>query len=445
MLVLRSHRLSFPHLFVTIRFLYVFFLSLHSIYNMSTPLFISKKISLGGRNRVASFIAVAGVGCATAIMILTLAVSLGFKSQIKEKLRGFNADISVNPAYNYTSSSQNEFLQLTPELEKQIEQFTPSGHSMALRQPGILKTGDDYATLIFTAFDPSHDFGFERANILCGEFPDYSKTDNSNRIVISSTTASRLGLNVGDNITACFFVDEHIKARKFEIAGLYASNFGDYDRTVCYSSLGALQKVCGLDSLGGTAVEMRGIPVHDVPGIAEGLQAALIEEAQVKGADEVLVVDNITRTGAMYLNWLDLLDTNVVVIFIIMCCVATFTLVSSLFIVILNHISAIGILRAVGMNKAAVRRTFVMVAMRLVGIGLIVGNILAISAILVQDKWNVIPLDPEMYYLSSVPVSLSWKGIVAIDLGTAVLSWLILILPARLASSVSPAKTMRYD
>ena len=147
----------------------------------------------------------------------------------------------------------------------------------------------------------------------------------------------------------------------------------------------------------------------------------------------------------MYLNWLDLLDTNVVVIFILMCCVAAITLVSSLFILILNNIPTIGLLRALGASKPAVRNVFVAMAMRLVGSGMVIGNLLALLTIWIQQKFLVFPLDPESYYLSHVPMVFNLTGIVLINVGVAAMSWLVLILPARVASSISPARTMRCD
>jgi lipoprotein-releasing system permease protein len=147
----------------------------------------------------------------------------------------------------------------------------------------------------------------------------------------------------------------------------------------------------------------------------------------------------------VYINWLKLLDTNVIVIFALMCAVAGITLISSLFILILNSISTIGILRAIGATKHSVRTVFLLVAMRLVGLGMIFGNVFALALIWLQQTYHVMPLDPEMYYLAHVPVEVNVLGIILINIGVAVFAWLTLVLPARFASTISPAKTMRYE
>lgn len=407
---------------------------------------VANRLGLGGNNRVASVIAVVGVSCALAVMLLTLSVSQGFKTAIREKLSGFTADISVTPPYNYNKGVQSEYLTADPSTVDLIKKAVPGADiSFALRQPGMLKTDDDYSVLLFTAFAPDHDFVFEKSNLTQGRFPSFRAGGGGDSIVVSQTVASRLGLKTGDRVSAFFFAGDNIRARKFTIAGLYSSNFGDFDKTVCYAPLGMLQRVCGLDSLGASAIEVRGVAPDSITQTAERLQTDFVHRAEAQQSDSILVVDNITHSGAMYLNWLDLLDTNVIVIFIIMCCVAAFTLISSLFIIILNGIPTIGILRALGAGKPMVRNVFVQVAMRLVGLGLIIGNVFAILLLWLQQKYALMPLDPEMYYLSAVPVEFFWPGIAAIDLGVIIAAWLVLILPARMASSVSPSRTMRYE
>lgn len=408
--------------------------------------FISRRLSLGGRNKVAAIIAVAGVTCAVMVMILTLAVSAGFKHQIKERLHGFTADISVLPEYRYDTGLQDSYLTITPEITKTVDSVVgKSKRAAVLRQPGILKTDDDFSAVIFTAFDANRNTDFEKGNIVNGIWPDFNEPNSDNPVVISQTTANRLQLKVGDRITACFFANDAVKSRRFTIVGLFTSNFGEYDKTIAYCGISPLRKICSIDSLSASAYEVYGIPEDSIASYAEKLQNTFVNKVQYEGLDAVPVVDNLTHSGLIYLNWLELLNTNVVVIFIIMCCVAAFTIISSLFILILNGIPTIGILRALGASKSTVRNIFIRLTMRLVGLGIIFGNIFAIALLWLQQKYAIIPLDPEMYYLSAVPVHINGWAFATIDVGTLLVAWLVLVLPARMASAVSPAKTMRYE
>lgn len=408
---------------------------------------VARRISTGGNNGVAAFIAVAGVGCAVAVMLLTLSVAEGFRSSIRHKLGGFDADVVVQPPYDYVEGRQLPYLELTAEIQSYARQAAGQTYSAstAIRLPGMLKTSDDFATLVFTGFGSGHNDTFEQSNIIEGVWPDFQSDSSITAIVISRPTALRLQLSTGDKCDAYFFVDERIRVRRFTISGIYASDFGDFDNTVCYASLRELQKICGVDSLTVTAYELRGFSDDRIPQVAEHLQQSLVRHAQLNNDVSIPVVDNSLHTGAIYINWLNLLDTNVVVIFVLMCAVAAFTLVSSLFILILNNIPTIGLLRAMGASKRSVRSIFILVSMRLVGGGLLLGNAFALLIIWIQSVWHILPLDPDMYYLSYVPVSFDFIGFILIDLGVVLMAWLTLILPARIAGTISPARTMRYE
>ncbi|MDE5683428.1 MAG: ABC transporter permease, partial [Muribaculaceae bacterium] len=156
-------------------------------------------------------------------------------------------------------------------------------------------------------------------------------------------------------------------------------------------------------------------------------------------------VQTIEQTGAIYFNWLALLDTNVAVIFCLMLCVASFTLVSSLFILVLDNVPAIGILRSVGASRSLIRSIFVDLGMRIVLRGMIIGNVLGLGLLLIQKYTHIVPLDPEAYYLNCVPVEIRPWGFIALNVGVAVASWLVLWIPARTASSVDPAKTINFE
>lgn len=417
---------------------------------MKFSLWISRRLRLrgadGSANSTGVVIAVTGVALAVIILEFTLAVVLGFKDQITRKLMGFDGQVSVLPAYDSTTDKTAPYISMNHELANTISAIIPgAGTELVFRQPGILKTDDNFAGIIFNAHDNNHDVSFEKGNIIDGEFPDYSISGNHNKIVISSTTARDLGLMVGDKVYSCFFINGAIKSRRHEIAGIYESNFGEYDKTVAYSSLSALQKIAGVDSLTGTYISIGNIPLNDIVRSSAALQEALIHAYQEGRISHLYPVDNVKHSGAVYFNWLELLDTNVIVIFILMLCVAGFTLVSSLFIIILERISMIGILRSLGATKRQIRNIFVNMALRLVGMGMAIGNIIGIGAILIQEHYSLLPLNPDMYYLRHVPVEIDWWWIVWLNIGIMVSSWCVLILPSRLASSVSPAKTMRFE
>ena len=378
---------------------------------MNTSFWIARRLRLRGvgGSTTGVVIAVAGVALALIIMEFTLAIVVGFKDGIHSRLMGLGAQ------------------------------------KRALRQPALLKTDNDFEGLVFLAQSPDADFSFEKSNIVAGDWPDYASDSCDNKIVISVPTAQALGLGVGDRVYSTFFIDGNVKMRRHTIAALFQSNFGEYDKTVAYASLRGIQRVAGLDSLGGNRLDIRGIQLDEVATRAERLQAGLISDAAAGRLDQYYPVDSVLRTGALYFNWLSLLDTNVTVIFILMLSVAGLTLISSLFILILERVTMIGVLRAMGATKPFIRRIFIDMTMRLAGLGMVIGNVVGIGLLLLQKYTHAVPLDPDMYYLNSVPVEINVWAFVALNIGVAVVTWVILVLPARLASSIDPAKTVKYE
>lgn len=413
---------------------------------MNLSLYISRRLSFSNgtkqRTPVNVVIAVIGVALAIIVMELTLAIVFGFKTEITRKVMGFDAQVAVLPAYDYKAGDIVATISLDDTLKDAIHECLPQASVvLTMKQPGVLKTSDNFSAIVFKASDDkTYDFEFEKGNLVEGEI-----AHNDNTITVSTSLARQLNLGLGDKIDAYFFVNNAIKARRPRIVGFYESNFGDYDNLIAYAPLGWLQDVAAVDSITGTRIELRGLNNEDITTAADLLQDHLITKAQEGTFTQVYPVDNVRHTGAMYFSWLDLLDTNVVMIFILMACVSGFTLISSLFILILERIKMIGLLRSLGMTKMDMRQIFVYLAIRLVIIGMIVGNVIGLGIIFAQYYFEFIPLNPDMYYLNSVPVLINKWHIVALNVGVIVISWAVLILPSHLAATISPAKTMRYE
>lgn len=416
--------------------------------SMKVDLWLASRLKLrsGGSRSSATtgaVIAVAGVALALVVMELTLAVVCGFKHDITAKLRGFEADISVLPAYDYDTATSAPYITASPQLRSLIG----AKAALAMRLPGMLKTDSDFAVVEYRAWDSNHDFSFEQANVISGRWPQYADSPGAadSLIVVSALTASRLALAPGSKVHSCYFVDGSIKTRRHTVAAIYESHFGDYDKSVAYASLPALQRIAGIAPDGGSRLEIRGLALDSIAPAADRLQQRLIDAYQAGAIAELHPTDNLTREGAIYLNWLALLDTNVLVIFVLMICVAAFTLVSSLFILVLERVSTIGLLRALGASRRVVRNIFIYMALRLAGLGIIIGNIVGIGLALLQLHTHALPLDPEMYYLSHVPILIEPYMFIVLNVGVALVCWAVLVLPASFAARRSPAATLRFE
>lgn len=421
---------------------------------MNISLFLARRLQLKGTKRDTSssstIIAVAGVAIAIIVMVLTITVVLGFKHQIREKVIGFDAQVAIVPEFNYYTGESEQYLSLTPSLQSLIdsvlnEQGYKASVALSIKQPGIMKTDENFAGLMFKGINDKSDISFVKKNLIAGKFPNYDCDSCKNKVVISSTTANALGINLGDKINTYFFSNEQIRTRKFEIVGIYNSNFGEYDRLIAYASMPTLQHIAMIDSLSGTSIEFTQLNFDEIETCGAVIQSAINQSVYQQQLNHLYRVNTVFRSGAIYFNWLNLLDTNVVVILILMCCVAGITLVSCLFIIILERVKTIGLLKAIGATNRQIRLVFVYMAQRLVLRGLIIGNAISLAIVLLQDKFHIIPLDPNAYYLSFVPVEINWLHILALNIGVILISFILLLGTSHLVSKISPSQTMRYE
>ena len=159
----------------------------------------------------------------------------------------------------------------------------------------------------------------------------------------------------------------------------------------------------------------------------------------------VYYVRNIEQLNPQIFAWLDLLDLNVWVILILMVGVAGFTMISGLLIIIIERTNMIGILKALGANNFTIRKTFLWFAVFLIGKGMLWGNAIGLAFCILQAQSGIFRLDPETYYVDTVPVSFNILLFLLINIGTLLAAVLMLIGPSFLITKINPASSMRYE
>ena len=415
---------------------------------MSYELFIARRLQLGGNNRrspsASIIIATVGIALSLAVMMTTMFIVVGFKHAIRDKVMGFDAHLTLHPEIiNYDDLP---FLTLSPGLEKVIKE-TPGidSYSLAIKQPGVLKTDSDFQAIVLKSLEPGKSQEFINENLTEGGIPDYSQEEEKNKIVISSTTADKLSLKPGDKMYAYFFIDDAIKTRRVEVSGIYDTHFSDYDNIYAFAGLEMLRQLNNLSDDQGNMLEMRVNQIDSIDSIALNLQNRLIEAYNNGEFEGSFSLSTVNGTAFSYFNWLALLDTNVIVIIILMMIVTGFTLVSSLFIIILERVNMIGVLKALGSSNREIRRIFIIMTQRLVIRGMIIGNIIGLTFLLLQQQYHLVPLNPDSYYLNYVPVEINLWSLILLNIGVFVTSWLITLLPSRIVAGISPRETINYE
>lgn len=414
---------------------------------MNFPLFIARRIySKNDGQRMVSKpairIATAGVAIGLAVMIVSVSVVFGFKHTIRDKVVGFGSHIQVGEFMTLQNADQRP-VAMTDSMMTALRSTDGVRHvqRFAIRQ-GILKTDEDFLGVLFKGVGPEFDSTFIHQNIVEGSIPAFSDSSSTNKLLISKSMADKLRLKSGDRIFA-YFIDNGVRARRFDISGIYQTNLSQYDDAICYIDLYTAVKLNGWepDQVSGAEVSVENfLKIDEVEEI-------FINKVnrQVDKYGETYSTKTIQELNPQLFSWLELLDLNVWIILALMVAVAAVTMISGLLIIILERTTMIGVLKALGARNKTIRHTFLWFAVFMIGRGLLIGNLLGIGLVLLQRYTGLIKLDPETYYVSTVPVEINIPLIILLNIATLLISLFILIAPSYLISHIQPAKSMRYE
>ena len=414
---------------------------------MNLPFFIARRIysNQGDKRKVsrpAIRIATLGVGIGLAVMIITISVVLGFQHTIRDKVVGFGSHIQVTNIMSFTTSDRVPVC-IDDSMMNVFNHLKGVRHAerYALTQ-GILKTDEDFLGVAFKGIGPEYDLTFLKENLVEGEIPQFSDTTSTNKLLLSRMIADKLKLSVGDRVYA-YFIDESVRTRRYTVVGIYQTNMTRFDETLCFTDLYAAVKINGWESDQVSGVELL---VHDF----EQLQVTeddVIEKINrsIDRFGHTLSSQTIYESYPQVFTWLELLDINVWIILALMVCVAGFTMISGLLIIILERTQMIGVMKALGARNKTIRHTFLWFAAFIIGQGLLLGNIIGLGLIFLQKATGIVSLDPQTYYVSEAPMEINIPLIILLNIATLLICIFVLIAPSYLISHIHPAKSMRYE
>ena len=415
---------------------------------MNLPLYIAKRIysDQGDKRKVsrpAIRIATIGVAIGLAVMIVTVSVVLGFKHTIRDKVVGFGSHIQVHNIMNYNGSDPHPIC-ANDSMMKAIESIDGVAHAERFSTTqGILKTDDDFLGVAFKGIAGEYDTTFLHKHLVEGCIPVFSDSVSHYKLLISKMIADKMRLKAGDRVYGYFIDGEDVRTRKFTVSGIYQTNMTRFDETLCFTDLYTASKLNGWTDNQATGIE---VIVKDFDRLNE--TADLFIDNVNRTSDEqgnALTTDTIYELYPQVFSWLELLDINVWIILALMVCVAGFTMISGLLIIILERTQMIGILKALGARNKTVRHTFLWFSVFIISQGLLLGNLFGIGLVLLQQYTGIVTLDPQTYYVSEAPMELNIPLIVMINLATLLICVFVLIAPSFLISHIHPAKSMRYE
>ena len=433
---------------------------------MSIAYFLAKRIhfSKGDDSQRVSppaiRIAISGVAIGVAVMLITVAIVVGFKEEVRQKVIDFSGHLQMqafvsNSTYELppvcVSDTMLSFVERVAEVEH-VERF--------VTKPAVIKTDNDFLSVVVKGVEEEGLRGLKGLRGSRGlkglrglrgsEDSEWTERD----VALSKTIADKLKLKVGDQATFYFVQADKdadpfalgaentkVKVRKLNVRDIYETHFSEIDQQMVIGSMSLLQQVSGWDDDMYSAVSLT---LKDFDQMDDA--SWLINRLNLVDRQGVQVyVQTVEELNPTVFAWLALLDTNVWVILILIAVVAAFTMISGLLIIILERTQMIGILKAQGMDNRTLRKVFLWVALFLTGKGMLWGNLIGLVFCFVQWKWHVISLDPANYYLEWVPIHLPLSMFILINVGTIIITLLVLIGPSALVARIAPTKAIQSE
>ena len=378
-----------------------------------------------------SAIAVAGVALGVTVMAMAVGILQGFRNDITQKMVGFGSHITLT-SYANTQMYTEEPISLDTATLAQLAAHPDVRHLQAYAtKGGMVKTDEQIYGIMLRGYGDDYDTTFFARQLAGGSMPH-----EANEVLVSTTIANKLHLSVGDKMRTYFWQGESYRPRALTVAGLYNTDLSEMDAVYCIGQLSTVQRLNDWDSsqVGGYELLVDNLNRSDevaaqlLPLLPYDIKLTTLREAQ----------------PALF-AWLDLLGANITLLLVIMAVVSAVCIVSALLIMIFEKSRTIGVLKALGANNRSVRKIFLLKGARLVAQGIVIGDAVSLVLSVVQQRWQVVSLDPENYSMTHVPVVIDPTNYLLISIGAMAVCLLALLLPLAGISHISPAQTMRVE
>ena len=415
---------------------------------MNWKLFVARRIygSQEGEKEVskpAVLIATWGIAIGLAVMIVAVAVVIGFKHQVRNKVVGIGSDITIthfDAQKSYETvpvAASDSLLEALKAMEgvKHVQRYST--------KPGMIMTEDNFLGMVLKGVSEEYNWEFLKNHLQEGEIPVFSDTASTNRTLISRTIANKLHLKVGDKLYTYYIEGDNVRARRLAVAGIYQTNFALYDDLFLLTDLYTVNRLNSWKPDQVSGIELEVTDYNRLEEIKEDIRTQIDASSDSYGS--TYYTQTVEESNPQIFAWLDLLDMNVWVILILMTGVAGFTMISGLLIIILERTNMIGVLKALGADNLAIRQVFLSFSVLLIGKGMFWGNLIGLAFVGIQSAFHPFKLDPVTYYVDSVPVEFNIWWWVLLNVCTLLVSVLMLVGPSYLITRIHPAKSIRFE
>ena len=380
-------------------------------------------------------IAITAIALSLTVMLLSIAIITGFQNEITSKVIGFSSHIQVSNFSN-GNSYESTLLKNTDSLKTSLSSVEGIKHIQTYAtKAGIIKTEEEIQGVVLKGVGNDFEDSFLQSILIEGQIPSFGEATKSKEVVLSLAIAKQLNLNIGDDFQM-YFIQQPVRVRQFKIAGIYDSGVAEFDDRLVIGDIGHIQKLNKWSSKDAGGLEIQLHSFDNLDEISQLIYSNIGFDLNAK-----TVIDN----NPQLFDWLELQNMNVRVILILMLIVGAINMITALFILILEQTQLIGTLKALGSQNWHIRKVFIYHSLYLILKGIFWGNVVGIGLCLIQKHFQIIELDKSTYYMSFVPIDINLLHILALNLGTFTICWLILIIPSYLISKINPIKAIRFE
>ena len=373
-------------------------------------------------------IAMVSIAISYLIMIIAVAVSSGFREDIRDGISDLAGDVQLLPAdMNFISDSSpiSSDLGYIGDIESlpEVREIVP-----AIYRAGIVKKGENIHGVLFKGVPRDHG---EADTVKLG-------------VTVPSRLCDLVGIGVGDKMLS-YFIGENVKVRNFVVTGTYDGIMDGTDNIVILADIEDIRRLNGWAPDEVSTLEIGLAPAYrNTPGMmaaTDRIGMMILEESSPD--DDPMVATSVISRYPQIFDWLDLIDFNVLFILVLMTIVAGFNMISGLLIMLFRNISTIGTLKSLGMTDRSIAKVFLKVASVIVLKGMAIGNAVALLICGIQKWTHVLKLNPENYFVPFVPIHLNIPMIITADVLSFVVIMVLLLIPCLFISRVDPAQTVR--
>ena len=410
---------------------------------MNYELFIAKRIIAGKKykNSISSpiiKIAITAIALGIIIMLIAVATASGLQTKIRQKMAGFKGHVQIVNYDNNNSDVSTIPIDIEQDFYPEFENIEGIKNvQIVASKGGIIRTDTDFEGIIFKGVSNDYDWSFFKEYLVTGNLPDFNQR-RTKGVLLSQTVMNRLQLKLYDTITTTFLktISSTLPSnRKYSICGIYNSGFAQFDKNMM---IGDIREVQRLNKWTENQVGGFEVILDDFDNIKEKGKEIYSEISLTLDAKTIL------DSYPAVFDWIKLFDNNVWFIIGIMVLIAGINMITALLVLILERVQMIGILKALGSYNASIRKIFLYNATYLILKGLFWGNSIGLLLIGVQYYFQIITLNPETYYVATMPVHISVGAILALNIGTLILCFLMLIIPSYIITKINPSKSIKF-